>query len=150
MEFSHFKFGGAWKKLSFSNWILQLYYSLEFSIILGRGVWYFTSYSLITIKAQKKFLAITQISLVFLIYKLGFLLITLVTITCQNVRTTQLFCKLIYKMAGLIYVLWLFLFFVLLELQSYWEIPAVAQYISLFRTCFNLPEIEIEVTCNLL
>ncbi|XP_035233622.1 uncharacterized protein LOC118205445 [Stegodyphus dumicola] len=30
------------------------------------------------------------------------------------------------------------------ELQSWWEIASIAQYVSLFRFSFQLPEIEIE------
>lgn len=31
------------------------------------------------------------------------------------------------------------------EIQSWWEVPAVAHFCSLFRTAFNLPDFEIEV-----
>lgn len=31
------------------------------------------------------------------------------------------------------------------EVQSWWEVPAVAHFCSLFRTAFNLPDFEIEV-----
>lgn len=31
------------------------------------------------------------------------------------------------------------------EIQSWWEVPAIAHFCSLFRTAFNLPDFEIEV-----
>ncbi|KAI4826069.1 hypothetical protein KUCAC02_021719 [Chaenocephalus aceratus] len=30
------------------------------------------------------------------------------------------------------------------EIQSWWEVPAIAHFCSLFRTAFNLPDFEIE------
>lgn len=33
------------------------------------------------------------------------------------------------------------------EIQSWWEVPAIAHFCSLFRTAFNLPDFEIEVIC---
>lgn len=32
------------------------------------------------------------------------------------------------------------------EVQSWWEVPAIAHFCSLFRTAFRLPDFEIEVT----
>ncbi|CAF98871.1 unnamed protein product, partial [Tetraodon nigroviridis] len=34
------------------------------------------------------------------------------------------------------------------EIQSWWEVPAIAHFCSLFRTAFNLPDFEIEVNKN--
>lgn len=31
------------------------------------------------------------------------------------------------------------------ELRSWWEVPAIAHFCSLFRTAFSLPDFEIEV-----
>jgi len=31
------------------------------------------------------------------------------------------------------------------EIQSWWEVPAIAHFCSLFRTAFSLPDFEIEV-----
>ena len=31
------------------------------------------------------------------------------------------------------------------ELRSWWEVPAIAHFCSLFRTAFRLPDFEIEV-----
>ena len=33
----------------------------------------------------------------------------------------------------------------LAELRSWWEVPAIAHFCSLFRTAFSLPDFEIEV-----
>lgn len=32
------------------------------------------------------------------------------------------------------------------ELRSWWEVPAIAHFCSLFRTAFRLPDFEIEVS----
>lgn len=34
------------------------------------------------------------------------------------------------------------------EIQSWWEVPAIAHFCSLFRTAFNLPDFEIEVNTS--
>ncbi|TRY54533.1 hypothetical protein DNTS_033399, partial [Danionella cerebrum] len=36
------------------------------------------------------------------------------------------------------------------EIQSWWEVPAIAHFCSLFRTAFSLPDFEIESYCSYL
>ena len=34
------------------------------------------------------------------------------------------------------------------ELKTWWEVPAVAHFFSLFKSCFMLTDFTIEVSCN--
>lgn len=40
-------------------------------------------------------------------------------------------------------------YLLLTEIQSWWEVPCIAHFCSLFRSAFDLPDFDIEVNTSL-